>query len=1055
MNRNSDAHPAGRLGFKIFLFLSMLLIVVGCFVPSQAKANEIGDGNHQTGGTTGEETGAYVDWGVGDVDYNAFRDALNNKRHPSGYGSVFSKWGKDDAEAYKQMLATLNDACKAYDSKGRCSNTKIVTVGAVLYKGSLNGKNVTGRPATMVRGNLFDQPGNRIEDKLGSKKWKVWGSEINIYRTFKWHGRNENLRNVARNNYGDTVNFIILLLDKNQVNPQGWYPTWGVSRRADLASANTLATEELQPCAAYWYVTATGIDGHVKGKATKTTQYITPYGKLWNAVQTGGTWTSAAGKKYGPFKGDWQNQASISNQVREARNVACDETNKMKITYDYGNDVPNGTPTADAVTITSKDDFLKSYAKGGIYKITKKVRNATITVKKTDLKVYERASMRVDFRGWKQCNAGSNVSTISQADIDTLKKYVPKTSEAFDLNQLVNWNGKKCGYIGKSNPQGKGTTAEIIQSIKNAYKGTSIPGRLNTGANGTIGMWYGNFGKNDGWVLSKNQGRALAEAKNLGAKGSDNNITLNDGKRVTVSKVFNRGYPTKWNCNGKIYTTEQMERDDLPTANCVVESDGGFQFQNEVLGEWRNYGHGPQWVWLSGGKTAFLQGSALKSDGAIKSYNAAVKPVSNRLQSIYSVAYQDFVNINCNQQDFEAFVNSINAQQASMGIAPDKRLTIQSSTKFNGVAKTGVITTADVPTLSEIVPRVLGSTMANGRRINGLDIKSVTGKDNPTIDGQSWTQYRMTNGRYNIGYNADKDPVYSKECPFDCTADPRANRTNASNVDKTNANATDIANGAYGVRVKAQNGNGTAIHEANTANMQFFRNNEWNEFKVDLYSPVAGSNAPGQVSYNGGAAKSTVINRNENGTPWYSPKGQLLTEMQGKRDGSWKTIFDGDHSYYLSHKDTESMPTQLQSSTANTDDMGHRVFGVQWPGQVNEFRIRSVWATENGTPLKFRFKWEYDATAHVTVPDKISFIGNGDPAGATTEVDYKTVEATVDGKCLSQQNTLNPSPNTTTLNHDSSGSGTPNVDDRRFEAPDYGLNGRGWISITFVRATAE
>lgn len=149
------------------------------------------------------------------------------------------------------------------------------------------------------------------------------------------------------------------------------------------------------------------------------------------------------------------------------------------------------------------------------------------------------------------------------------------------------------------------------------------------------------------------------------------------------------------------------------------------------------------------------------------------------------------------------------------------------------------------------------------------------------------------------------------------------------------------------------------------------------------------------------------------------------------------------------------MPTQLQSSTANTDGMGHRVFGVQWPGQVNEFRIRSVWATENGTPLKFRFKWEYDATAHVTVPDKISFIGNGDPAGATAVADYKTVEATVDGKCLSQQNTLNPSPNTTTLNHDSSGSGTPNVDDRRFEAPDYGLNGRGWISITFVRATAE
>lgn len=1042
--------------FRVGLGVLALFMTLACMmlvVPSSAFANS-GDGSEIGSDVIDPTQGAKAVWGVGNASYNDFMNSMNKKKNPKGYGSVFSSWkpsGSLEETGYARLKSALIKACNTYKKNGGkdCSNTQVATVGAIVFSGGA----WAGRPVEQIKGNIFDSTNNRIEDQLKNTKWKMFDTEMTIWKTIKWNGKKSNLQTIAKSNYGDKVAFIIVIVDQAQVNPQGWYPTWGVSRRADLASANTLATEELQPCAAYWYVTATGIDGHVKGKTTKTTQYITPYGKLWNAVQTGGTWTSATGRKYGPFKGDWQNQTSISNQVREARNVACDETNKMKITYDYGNDVPNGTPTA--VTITSKDDFLKSYAKGGIYKITKKVRNATITVKKTDLKVYERASMRVDFRGWKQCNAGSNVSTISQADIDTLKKYVPKTSDAFDLNQLVNWNGKKCGYIGKSNPQGKGTTAEIIQSIKNAYNGTSIPGRLNTGANGTIGMWYGNFGKNDGWVLSKNQGRALAEAKNLGAKGSDNNITLNDGKRVTVSKVFNRGYPTKWNCNGKIYTTEQMERDDLPTANCVVESDGGFQFQNEVLGEWRNYGHGPQWVWLSGGKTAFLQGSALKSDGAIKSYNAAVKPVSNRLQSIYSVAYQDFVNLNCNQQDFEAFVNSINAQQASMGIAPDKRLTIQSSTKFNGVAKTGVITTADVPTLSEIVPRVLGSTMANGRRINGLDIKSVTGKDNPTIDGQSWTQYRMTNGRYNIGYNADKDPVYSKECPFDCTADPRANRTNASNVDKTNANTTDIANGAYGVRVKAQNGNGTAIHEANTANMQFFRNNEWNEFKVDLYSPVAGSNAPGQVSYNGGAAKSTVINRNENGTPWYSPKGQLLTEMQGKRDGSWRTIFDGDHAYYLSHKDTESMPTQLQSSTANTDGMGHRLFGVQWPGQVNEFRIRSVWATENGTPLKFRFKWEYDATAHVTVPDKISFIGNGDPAGTTAVADYKTVEATVDGKCLSQQNTLNPSPNTTTLNHDSSGSGTPNVDDRRFEAPDYGLNGRGWISITFVRATAE
>lgn len=1043
-----------RVGLGV-LALFMTLACMMLVVPSSAFAIS-GDGHEQGSDVVDPTQGAKAVWGAGNASYNDFMDSMNKKKNPKGYGSVFSSWkpsGSLEKTGYARLKSALIKACNTYKKNGgkNCSNTQVATVGAIVFSGGA----WAGRPVEQIIGNIFDSTNNRIEDQLKNTKWKMFDTEMTIWKTIKWNGKKSNLQTIAKSNYGNKVAFIIIIVDQAQVNPQGWYPTWGVSRRADLASANTLATEELQPCAAYWYVTATGIDGHVKGKTTKTTQYITPYGKLWNAVQTGGTWTSATGRKYGPFKGDWQNQDSISNQAREARNVACDETNKMKITYDYGNDVPNGTPTADAVTITSKDDFLKSYAKGGIYKITKKVRNATITVKKTDLKVYERASMRVDFRGWRQCNAGSKVSTISQADINALKKYVPKTSGAFDLNQLVNWNGKKCGYIGKSNPAGKGGTNEIIQSIKNAYKGTSIPGHLNTGANGTVGLWYGNFGKNDGWVLSKNQGRALAEAKNFGAKGSDNNITLNDGKRVTISKVFNRGYPTKWNCKGKIYTTEQMERDDLPTANCVVESDGGFQFQNEVLGEWRNYGHGPQWVWLSGGKTAFLQGSALKSDGAIKSYNAAVKPVSNRLQSIYTVAYQDFVNINCNRQDFEAFVNKVNAQQASMGIAPDKRLTIQSSTKFNGVARTGVITTADVPTLAEIVPRVLGSTMANGRTINGLSIKDVTGKDNPTIDGQSWTQYRRTNGKYNVGYNADKDPVYSKECPFDCTTETRASRVNASNVGRTNASGPDLATGAYGVRVNAKTGNGASAPESNTANMQFFRNNEWNLFKVDLYSPVAGSNNAGQVSYDGSAAKSTVITRNTDGTPWFSPKGQLLTNMEGKRNGSYRPIFTADYPYYQANKDSETAPIQLQSTSASTEGLGSRIASVQWPGQVNEFRIRSVWATENGTPLKFRFKWEYDATAHVTVPDKISFIGNGDPAGATTEVDYKTVSAKVDGKCLSQQNTLNPSPNTTKLNHDSSGSGTPNVDDRRFDSPDYGLGARGWISVTFVRATAE
>lgn len=1065
---------SSSLKAALLVGMALLAAAVSLAVTPAAHADYSPGVGSATGGGGGAATGTALapiwwidgdagrDWPAGNGD--STRSIIWERYH--GGGGVYKVAGQVEAAAVADCRARHN---------GQCVDPRVVAVG---WKEAFD-----NHPAPQGFCGLNPQcigPDGMNGGLLYGEAWPLYNRYLNV-------SGNE-LNTITPLNGGVSVyslgdsplrpgtktRLVVVVLSRDEYKQKGWYPVYQPYKRVDVASANKISSHKFAPCAAYYYMTATGIDGYVRGMATKTTKYQTPYGKLYDAVQTGGTWKSASGKTYGPFTGNWAMDDAKLRELEEARNVSCDETQRMTITYNFGDAVAgssdkgfDGTDKSDekkgddGVVITlkgsdfdSKEDFLKAYAKGGIYKVVKAKKEATITGKTTDVKYFYRKSNWFEFLGWRECKKGD---TISQ-DMMGLGGWSVNPDV---INHWSNNNDNKCGYIGLSKPIGAPRHGGSID-MRDDYNGNNT----HATADGRDHGFYGGDPYDDGYY---NTSAKWIEANDKEANDikSLKDVMYLGGEHRELTAVFNRGYATKFRCGGVEVTAGQVgQSQDMNTqSNCEAID---WAFQNDILGIWQaesvNGKNTGKLVlkWNPGGKEAFQNGMPLHG-AAESTLNSQLHPVSNRFQSVVTMAYQDFVNMNCNKTDFEAYVNTVHAQQSTLGLDGDKILQVDMDTKFNQTAHTGVISRDDSDrlgwkSLAEITPRVMSSTHINGSQwVNGLSAADVMGSGK--ADGQNAAEYtNLTYGKYWVGYNADLDPIYSKECPFDCTSEKGAtgNRTvdTANVTDKdNNPNAEDVAKGATGVKVKATDAKGNIVTDddkaKNTANMVFFRNGENNNFVVDVYAPMTGGNNAGQVSYNGKPAKSTIVTRDPNGTTWFAKdSGAQLTFMQAKQGDSYRDIFTGNDN---GEKDYEN---QLQSKTANGSPDG---VSVVLTGQVNDFNIKSTWATESGLPLKFQAKWEYDADVHVSVPVDVSFRGVGSPNGSTsTGVSWRTVATTVDGKCLSQQNTHTPSPDTTQLNHDSSGSGRDDVDDRTFRKDgEFGIPQRGWFQVTFVRATAE
>lgn len=415
------------------------------------------------------------------------------------------------------------------------------------------------------------------------------------------------------------------------------------------------------------------------------------------------------------------------------------------------------------------------------------------------------------------------------------------------------------------------------------------------------------------------------------------------------------------------------------------------------------------------------------------------RPAPNAMQSPVVIALQDFVHVNCNQDDFNAYVNIVRGLKTPNG---DSLLDEGSvvSTRYEGYFNTKLVSSGDPRQVKQQLTSIVKHLENSGHKVFKPGDKLTNGQEaNLTNFLIQWSTHTYKKGSDNRTAG-DIDPVYTKECPFDCVAD-----TVTSNVRKNTASPEDIAANAYGIKVWP-NKNGEDINtsstafKANTANMQFFRNNEWNYFTVDQWRPVAGN---GITPLNG--AKSTTIVRDPSGTPWLSSDGHLLTEFQGY-SGSWKPLFNSGRVGV----NTGNVRNQWSHSTGDNFDAQD---SVQVAGDLTQFRIKSPWATEKDRPLKFNIKWEYEADNTVTVPAKwiLQTHGIDRPDTATlTTVQDKT---TVDGKCDSQfQRDGQVYLDHTDSAHEWSGATRQNKPDMQFQQNDPL---KGWFGITFVRASAE
>lgn len=422
------------------------------------------------------------------------------------------------------------------------------------------------------------------------------------------------------------------------------------------------------------------------------------------------------------------------------------------------------------------------------------------------------------------------------------------------------------------------------------------------------------------------------------------------------------------------------------------------------------------------------------------------KPAPNSMQSPVVVALQDFAHLNCNKADFDKYVDYVRSLKTPQGDTLLDEGSVK-STKYDGYFNTKLVTDPNPVN----VKQQLGSMTTVLLRQPGATVfkagdKLTNGKE-PTL--ANWQiQWGSTTWNTNGANSGQIDPSYTKECPFDCVADTSVVR---SNIRKGVANdpqapgdtrtSNDIlAKDAYGVQVwpnkNGQDPDLTRPYKANTSHMQFFRNNEWNYFTVDRWAPASTDG----IRYNGGDAKSTTIVRNADGTPWMA-NGTRLTNMDANA-GGWKPLFNGNGN--VVNQWASSTNDRFDTKTSN-----------QIGGQATQFRIKSAWATENGKPLKFNVKWEYEVDNTVRTPTVWKIRSHGTNLDAVSVASVTTVDQTtkVDGKCDSQFNRAGQVyQDHTYYAQQGTGVTRKNTQDVNFEE-DNPM--KGWFSITFVRSTSE
>lgn len=291
-------------------------------------------------------------------------------------------------------------------------------------------------------------------------------------------------------------------------------------------------------------------------------------------------------------------------------------------------------------------------------------------------------------------------------------------------------------------------------------------------------------------------------------------------------------------------------------------------------------------------------------------------------------------------------------------------------------------------------------------------------------------------------YSGEKDPLYSKECPFDCVPEGTSNAAIAGNVGNGTNNKYNPALNRQGVKETPTDTKGKLQDESKvSADMTFFRNNYWNTFRVDAWTPKSQES----VKYDGNLAKRTIVTRNEDATPWKKSNGASL---QGFRQGDTNHYVD-----ILNPGMAGGAPLGTQTSPSaskigtygSSSGTSEGATTAVTNGQINDFRIKAPWASDAQMPIRFNIRYEYDVKNSATVVAGFKGTGaNGEIPALTT------VYATSDGKC--DATVTGNYKNTDDKNYQYTGAGTTDEIDRKLDDSDEFARA---ALIQFIRATAE
>lgn len=493
-------------------------------------------------------------------------------------------------------------------------------------------------------------------------------------------------------------------------------------------------------------------------------------------------------------------------------------------------------------------------------------------------------------------------------------------------------------------------------------------------------------------------------------------------------------------------------------------------------------------------KNAFIYGFTPNDDPV--SFSNNLHPVKQEYTSWIHIWHQDFMNILCDKTDFDNYKTALKTMYGDDIYTDISK--VSDGSKYQGQLKSPVIDSEfiskyNVSDTWEPFDRVLYTVSTPVGSDNKLDmanaftnIKSVVGE---TSADTLLTKAKSVNSAYNTdnfirwynsaAYDASLDPVYTKECPYDCTDDAGGtasssndNVVNGRTEDGASPSASGLkkkstggATGAgvendYGVRVRTTDSKGNlkdSSEDVNTANMTFFRNNTWNRFRVDIWYPIfkdgltaaSASDSIRGISETKGSqtAKSTTIIRN-NGTPWYikgtdSGSG-FATEMKVIKSLDNGDSIDGSNAR-LFNPETDTITPGNQISLDSVTARGANV--VELPYEATAFAIRSMWATDtNIGKLEFNIKWEFDSKNNLDVPTKFTVGNTANSVSSTSTPQY----AISDGKCYGNQNKgQSYDYDLINLFHDNTGAGTIDNLDKEFN------DNFGKFTIQFVRSTAE